>query len=74
MQQSVYTSLEGVAIQILNAYSRIGNLVTIIVTIIKKVGDIFYKVILLLQVIFYTVGSVWNGPIGGAARYFGSML
>jgi hypothetical protein len=74
MQQSLYTSLESIAIQILNAYSRIGNLVTIIVTIIKKVGDVFYKIILLLQVIFYTVGSVWNGPIGGAARYFGGML
>lgn len=74
MQQSLYSSFETIAVQILDAYSRIGNLVTIIITIIKKVGNVLYEVIKLLQVIFYTVGSVWNGPIGGAARYFGGML
>jgi hypothetical protein len=22
---------------------------------------------------YYSLGSTWNGPIGGAARYFGSL-
>jgi hypothetical protein len=74
MQQSLYSTLNSVAMQILNAYSRIANLVAMVITITKKIGMIFYRVVSLIQIIFYTVGSVWNGPIGGAARYFGSML
>lgn len=74
IQQSLYSSIDSIAIQILNAYSRIANLVTVIITIIKKIGWIFGRIILLIQIIFYTVGSVWNGPIGGTARYFGGML
>lgn len=74
IQQSLYSSIDSIAIQILNAYSRIGNLVTVIITIVKKIGFIFARIITLIQIIFYTVGSVWNGPIGGSARYFGSML
>jgi len=74
IQQSLYSTIDSIAIQILNAYSRIGNLVTIIITIIKKIGFIFGKIITLIQIIYYTIGSVWNGPIGGSARYFGSML
>lgn len=74
LQQSLYDSLESIAQQIFNAYGRIAQLVLVITTIVNKVVAIFYRLLLLIQAIYATVGSTWNGPIGGSARYFAGLV
>ena len=73
MEQSAYDDLNSIAQKIFDAYGRIAQLLVVVYGIVARVAKVFNGLINLAALSYYSLGSTWNGPIGGAARYFGSL-
>ena len=73
MEQSAYNDLMDIATKIFQAYGRIAQLLVTVYGIVAKVGKVFQDLLNLILLSYYSLGSMWNGPIGGTARYFGSL-
>jgi len=73
MEQSAYNDLNDIATKIFKAYGRISQLLVTVYGIVSKISNVFKDVLNLVLLSYYSLGSMWNGPIGGAARYFGSL-
>lgn len=73
MEQSAFNDLMDIATKIFQAYGRIAQLLVTIYGIISKVAAVFKDLMQLILLAYYSLGSMWNGPIGGTARYFGSL-
>jgi len=73
MEQSAYDDLTDIATKIFQAYGRIAQLLVTVYGIVAKVGKVFQDLLNLILLAYYSLGSMWNGPIGGTARYFGSL-
>ena len=70
MEQSAFDDLTNVAQKIFDAYGRIAQLLVVVYGIVSRVAKVFNNLMNLVLLTYYTMGSTWNGPIGGAARYF----
>jgi len=73
MEQSAFNDLTDIATKIFKAYGRIAQLLVTVYGIVAKVGKVFKDILNLILLTYYSLGSMWNGPIGGTARYFGSL-
>ena len=73
MEKNAYKDVEDLASKIFRAYGRIAQILVVIFGLIKKISTVFKNFLDLAKMSYYTFGSVWNGPIGGTARYFGSL-
>lgn len=73
IQQSAFNDLMDIATKIFQAYGRIAQLLVTIYGIVSRVAAVFRNLMQLILLAYYTLGSTWNGPIGGTARYFGSL-
>jgi hypothetical protein len=51
-------------------YARVANIVVVIKQYIMKIINLIKSIFITLAFVFYTLGSVWNGPIGGVLRFF----
>ena len=51
-------------------YARVANIVVVIKQYIMKIIGLIKSIFITLAFVFYTLGSVWNGPIGGLLRFF----
>ncbi len=56
--------------KIWDAYVRIAFLFKTILRVFKKLGDVYKDLFDVLLYAFYSVASIWNGPIGGVANFF----
>ena len=63
-------ALSNIIDKIYSAYERIAWLFKTLFKIFGKVFYVFEQLFDLLLYSFYTLASVWNGPIGAAGRYF----
>ena len=52
------------------SYARVANIVVVIKQYIMKIINLIKSIFITLAFVFYTLGSVWNGPIGGLLRFF----
>jgi hypothetical protein len=70
LRNNLENSLRDIISKIYNLYVRIAwlfqRIMSMIIEIIRIFGDLFG----VLLYAFYTMASVWNGTIGGAARFF----
>ena len=73
MEKNAFSDLKDVATKIFKAYGRIAQLLVVIYQVVSKVAVVFNDLLQLLLLAYYTMASTWNGPIGGTARYFGSL-
>ena len=53
-----------------DAYSRIAFLFKTIIKVFKKLFDVFEDVFEVLYYSICTLGSIWNGPLGGVISFF----
>jgi len=74
MEKSAFDDLSDIATKIFKAYGRIAQLLVVVYGIISKISTVFKDFLDLMRLTYYTLGSTWNGPIGGTARYFGGLL
>lgn len=56
-----------------DTYARIAYIVKKVMRIFSKLFDVFRDLFNVLLYSFYTVASIWNGPIGGTARTIGKI-
>lgn len=56
--------------KIWDAYERIAYLFRTILRVFEKLGNVFKDLFDVLLYGFYTLASIWNGPIGGIADFF----
>ena len=63
-------SIRSIISKIYNLYVRIAWLFNRVISMIVEIVRIFGDLFGVLLYAFYTLGSVWNGTIGGAARFF----
>ena len=56
--------------QFSDVFIKIGNLFIHIINIVKKILDIFKYVIQAGTSTYYSIMSLWNGPIASTARFF----
>lgn len=63
-------SIRSIAGKLYNLYRRVAWLFNRILSMIVGLVDIFGDLFGVLLYAFYTLGSIWNGTIGGAARFF----
>lgn len=63
MSYELYTKLR-------NQYSRFAYLANAFNKLFTKIYQTFDNLFHVILYIFYTLGSIWNGPIGGFARFF----
>lgn len=73
MEQSAYNDLTDIATKIFQAYGRIAQLLVTIYGIVAKISKIFKDLLDLVLLSYYSLGSIYNGPIGDTARYFASL-
>ena len=73
MEQSAFDDLTSIASMIFDAYGRIAQLLVVVYGIVSRVATVFKDLLNLILLAYYSLGSTWNGPIGGTARYFGSL-
>ena len=74
MQKYLYNDLKNIARKIFDAYGRIAQLLVVLYGVIYKVSEVFNNLITLMRYAYFTLGSTWNGPIGGTARYFAGYM
>ena len=70
MQKHIFQDLKNIARKIFDAYGRIAQLLVVIYGLVYKISVVFNNLLNLMKYSYYTLGSTWNGPIGGTARYF----
>ena len=70
MRDSMEDLAKDVNQKIWDAYYRISYLLKIILKTFAKLGDVFKDLFEVLTYIFYTMASLWNGPIGKIAKFF----
>lgn len=70
MRSSMEDMAKDILLKIWNSYTRIANLFKIILRLFEKLGTVFKDVFEILLYVFYTMASLWNGPIGGVANFF----
>lgn len=63
-------SIRSIISKIYNLYVRIAWLFNRIISMVVEIVRIFGDLFGVLLYAFYTLGSIWNGTIGGAARFF----
>ena len=51
-------------------YARIANIVVVIKQYMMKIMELIKSIFVTLAFLFYSLGSMWNGPIGGILRFF----
>lgn len=56
--------------KIWDSYERIAFLFKTILNIFEKLGQVFKNMFEMMLYTFYTLASLWNGPIGGVANFF----
>lgn len=70
MRESTEEIAKDVYQKIYDAYERIAFLFKSILKIFDKLFDVFKDLFDVLLYTFYTMASLWNGPIGGIAHFF----
>jgi hypothetical protein len=70
MRDSMEDLAKDVNQKIWDAYYRISYLLKIILKTFAKLGDVFKDLFEVLTYVFYTMASLWNGPIGKIAKFF----
>lgn len=70
MEQSLLTTLLDSYNKIYSAYGRIAQIFVTILALVQKILNLMISVLGVAANAFYTLGSTWNGPIGGVGRYF----
>lgn len=73
MEQSAFDDLTSIASMIFDAYGRIAQLLVVVYGIVSRVAIVFKDLLNLILLAYYSLGSTWNGPIGGTARYFAGL-
>lgn len=78
MRESLRDIAVDVYQKIYDSYKRIAFLFRTILNVFDKLFNFFYELFDVLKFTFYTTASLWNGPIGGIAKFFcfvpGSMV
>ena len=70
MEQSVLHTLSDSYNKIYSAYGRIAQMFVTIISVVQKILHLLTALLCVASNAFYTLGSTWNGPIGGVGRYF----
>lgn len=71
MKITAINDLKSVARAFSKTYQRIGNLGIVIFETIKNILKIFKSVLTIGETAYFTISSIWNGPIGKLSRTFG---
>ena len=66
--------LKSIAKVFSQTYQKIGNLGILVFKTISNLLTIFQYVLKMAQSTYYSISSIWNGPIGGVAKTFGSLF
>jgi hypothetical protein len=74
LQVKAINDLKKVARAFSKMYQRIGNLGIVIFSTIKNLLNIFKYLLQIGQVSYYTVKSIWDGPIGNIGKTFGGIF
>ena len=73
LQVKAINDLKHIARAFLKMYQKIGNLGIVIFQTIKNLLNIFKYLLQIGQVSYYSVKSIWDGPIGKTAKTFGGI-
>ena len=74
MEKNMFTELRSIANKIFRVYGRIAQLLVVVYGIVYRIARLFRTILNAIRHAYFTMGSVWNGPIGGTARYFGRYM
>ena len=70
IEQAIFRDINNIWQRIWSVYIRIVQVFIVIFQIVEKLLNLFADAIKILADQYCMLGSIWNGPIGGAARYF----
>lgn len=74
LQKKAIDDLKNVARAFLKMYQRITNLGRILFKTIIDIMTIFKYLLTSVQMTYYSVNSLWNGPVASTARFFGGIF
>lgn len=70
MRESIEDIAKDVNGKIWDAYYRISYLFKVLLKTFSQLGTVFKDLFEVLTYTFYTMASLWNGPIGGVSNFF----
>jgi len=73
MRENLEDVIKDIYERLYDTYARIRYIIVKIMQIFSKLGDIFEDNFNILLYAFYSLASLWNGPVGGTARGVGKV-
>lgn len=74
IRKTAINNLKNVSKTFLKTYQRINNLGIVVFKTVKDILNIFKYLLTTTQMAYYSIESIWSGPIGASARFFGGIL
>lgn len=71
LRTSISETIRNIVTKLYNTYKRLAFLFKSFIRVFVRLLLVFKNLFNVLRYSFYTIGSIWNGPVGGAARGIG---